>query len=66
MDEWVRRIETRLAKLETRKAVDEVHQLNVQTRLGNIEDVLKWLVRLIIGTMTMAVLAYALKDGFRI
>ncbi|MBI1416703.1 MAG: pseudouridine synthase [Limimaricola sp.] len=66
MDEWARGIETRLAALETRKAVDEVHQLNVQTRLGNIEDVLKWLVRLIIGTMTMAVLAYALKDGLSI
>ena len=45
-------------------AVDEVHRLNVDKRLGNIEDTLKWLVRLIIGAFLMAAIAWALRGGF--
>lgn len=63
-DDWARSIENRINVLETRNAVEEVHRINVESRLTSIEDTLKWLVRLIIGAFIMAVLAYALKGGF--
>ncbi len=63
MDDWNRIIERRLAALETRSAVDEVHRVNVEARLAAIEDTLKWLVRLIMGALIMAVVAYVLKEG---
>ncbi|MBQ2262220.1 MAG: pseudouridine synthase [Loktanella sp.] len=53
----------RLRALETRNAVDSVHRDNVATRLGAIEDTLKWLVRLIIGGMLMAAVSYAVQGG---
>jgi len=53
----------RIAQLETRNAVDEVHRLNVADRLSAIEDTLKWLVRLIIGGLLMAGLTYAVQGG---
>ena len=57
------RLESRLRQLETRNAVDAVHRDNVATRLGAIEDTLKWLVRLVIGGMLMAAVSYALQGG---
>lgn len=70
-DEWRAKVEARLSGIEgrlavaeTQSAVDEVHRLNVEDRLTSIEDTLKWLVRLIIGALLLAVLAYALKGGF--
>jgi len=62
-DEWRRSIEKRLQSLELRNAVDEVHRTNVESRLGSIEDTLKWLVRLIIGALLMGAIAYVLKGG---
>ncbi len=62
-EEWRRSIEKRLQSLELRNAVDEVHRCNVEDRLGSIEDTLKWLLRLIIGALLMAVVAYALQGG---
>lgn len=63
MDDWQKMIERRLTLLETRSAVDEVHRGNVELRLASIEDMLKWLVRLIMGALIMAVVAYVLKEG---
>ena len=57
------RLESRLRQLETRNAVDAVHRYNVATRLGAIEDTLKWLVRLVIGGMLMAAVSYAVQGG---
>jgi hypothetical protein len=57
------RLESRLRQLETRNAVDAVHRDNVANRLGAIEDTLKWLVRLVIGGMLMAVVSYAVQGG---
>ncbi|WP_424967345.1 pseudouridine synthase [Dinoroseobacter sp. S375] len=65
MDEdWARSIENRLNIVERRNAVEEVHRINVESRLGAIEDTLKWLVRLILGAFLMALVAYAFKGGF--
>lgn len=61
---WADVIERRIIALETRNAVDEVHRVNVAHRLGAIEDTLKWLVRLIIGGILMAVLTYIMQGGF--
>lgn len=57
-------ITRRVGALETRNAVEEVHRKNVAERLTAIEDTLKWLVRLIIGGLLMAGLAYMVQGGF--
>lgn len=65
-EEWRRRTDQRLQALETRGAVDDVHRANVETRLGSIEDTLKWLVRLVMGAIIMWAVAYAMKGGFSV
>lgn len=57
------KLEKRMAAVETKSAVDEVHRENVEQRLGGIEDTLKWLVRLILGALVLAVVAFALGGG---
>jgi len=59
-------IERRIIALEMRNAVDDVHRANVATRLGAIEDTLKWLVRLVIGGILMAGVTYAMQGGLAI
>ena len=63
-NDWMQRIEQNLHTLETRTAVEQVHRAAVERRLSVIEDMLKWLVRLVIGALIMAVVAYLLKGGF--
>ncbi len=63
-NDWINDVERRLGAIETRNAVDEVHRVNVSGRLAAIEDILKWLVRLIIGGLLMAALTYAMQGGF--
>ncbi|ROT95849.1 pseudouridine synthase [Histidinibacterium lentulum] len=62
-DDWTRLVDRRLAALETRGAVDDVHRAAVEKRLSAIEDTLKWLVRLILGTLVLGVMAFALGGG---
>ena len=52
----IKALETRVTVLETKSAVDEVHRGNVEKRLGEMEDTLKWLVRLMVGAIIMAFL----------
>ena len=59
----VKELERRVTAIETRDAVGEVHHQNITSRLSAIEDTLKWLVRLIIGGMLLAILNYALQGG---
>ncbi|MFT5742471.1 MAG: hypothetical protein ACI86S_000531 [Paracoccaceae bacterium] len=65
-DDWMREVEKRTSKVEMQAAVEAVHRGNVEGRLCAIEDTLKWLVRLIIGTLLMAAIAYALRGGLTI
>jgi len=65
-DDWMREVERRIGQLETNAAVDAVHRLNVEKRLGSIEDTLKWLVRLIIGALLTGLIAYALRGGLEL
>ena len=64
--DWTSRTELRLIALETRSAVDDVHRSNVAERLNHIEDTLKWVVRLIMGALIMAAIAYALGGGLKL
>lgn len=59
-------IESRLSTVETQSAVDEVHRQNVERRLSGIEKNVTWLVRLIVGAILLAALAYALNGGLHI
>ncbi|MBU0778842.1 MAG: hemolysin XhlA family protein [Alphaproteobacteria bacterium] len=59
-------IEKRLIDLETHNAVNRVHRANVADRLLAIEDMLKWLVRLIIGALIVGGITYAMQGGFRV
>lgn len=61
----ISRLEQRIAILETAGAVGAVHRDNVELRLTAIEDTLKWLVRVIIGAMILAVMGFAMSGGFR-
>ncbi|WP_368346275.1 pseudouridine synthase [Pelagovum sp. HNIBRBA483] len=63
-EDWTQRIEQRLAQMETRHAVGDVHRGNVEKRLAAIEDSLKWLVRLVMGAVVMALLAFVISGGF--
>lgn len=62
-DPWAHSVEKRIAVLETRKAVDEVHLANLTARLISIEDTLKWLVRLIMGGLLLAGLTFLIQGG---
>ena len=69
-DEWRSRvdgrlsdIERRLVSVETKNAVDEVHRHNVEKRLTNIENGVTWLIRLAVGGLITAALAFALGGG---
>lgn len=62
----IREMERRIVQIERQLAVEEVHRMNVETRLKAIEETLKWLVRLILGAIVMAGMAYGLQGGFRI
>jgi hypothetical protein len=62
-DNWMREVEKRTSKVEMQAAVEAVHRGNVEVRLCAFEDTLKWLVRLIIGTLLIAAIAYALRGG---
>lgn len=57
-------LEKEMASLKVQSAVDEVHRQNVEKRLESIEDGQKWLIRLILGAIVMAVMAFALSGGF--
>lgn len=53
----------RLAALEMRNAVEQVHRENVADRLTAIEDTLRWLVRLIVGGLLLGILGFVLQGG---
>ena len=61
--EWTQRIERQMHTLDTRTAVEQVHRAAVERRLSVIEDTLKWLVRLVIGALITAAVAYVVKFG---
>lgn len=65
-DPWGHSVEQRLALLETKRAVDEVHHTNLTARLFAIEDTLKWIVRLVFGALVLAILTFLLQGGAKL
>jgi len=59
----IERLEKRVVALETQGAIDDVHRDNVGKRLSSIEDTLKWLVRLVLGGLLMAGIAFVVQGG---
>lgn len=59
-------LDARVRVLETKSEVDTVHRTNVESRLGGIEDTLKWLVRLIIGALLLGLVGFILNGGINI
>ena len=43
--------------------MDEVVRATVESRLHAIEDMLKWLIRLVMGGLIMAMVAYVVAGG---
>lgn len=66
LEEGYKSLSTRLSSIEIKNATDEVHRVNVENRLASIEDTLKWLVRLIIGALVLAVVAFVIGGGIAI
>ena len=56
-------LEMRLTALETKDAVADVHRINVEKRLGGIEETLRWLTRLMLAALIMAVMAFVVGGG---
>ena len=56
-------LEMRLTALETKDAVADVHRVNVEKRLDGIEGTLRWLSRLMIAALIMAVMAFVVGGG---
>ena len=65
-DTWRTSVEKRLANLEKDKAVRDVVLGNLEARLASIEGSLKWLVRLIIGALLTALVAFILNGGLQL
>mgnify|MGYP006286078821 FL=1 len=61
--DWRGAVDRRVAALETRTAVDDVHRAMVERRLHAIEDTLKWLVRLVFGGLILSLIGFAVKGG---
>lgn len=56
----------RLTAVETTHSVNEVHHQNVERRLAAIEDGQKWIVRLILGAIILALVGTVLQGGVAI
>jgi hypothetical protein len=65
-DEWMVGVDKRLQSLETFQAVEANHRQSVERRLGSIEDGVKWLLRLVVGSLVVGVITFALSGGFAV
>ena len=53
----------RVSDLETRVAVSDKGGESIDKRLDAIEDSIKWLTRLILGAMILALIGFMLRGG---
>ena len=65
-DERIQALELRLNAVETKFAVTEVVGVGIEKRLDKIEGTLTWLVRLIIGSMIAAMMAFVFSGGINV
>lgn len=55
-------LRTRQTELEKDVHADNIHRVNVERRLAAIEDILKWLTRLMIGALIVGILALVINN----
>lgn len=56
-------VRTRLTAVETDHVIANVHRTNVENRLAAIEDTLRWIVKLILGAIILALLGFIVQSG---
>lgn len=59
-------LEKRIAQIELKIATSEIERTNVASRVGSMEDTQKWIVRLIVGGVLLALLGAVLQGGFSV
>ena len=52
-----------MSSLELKFGISSAHDQNVERRLFGIEETLKWLVRLVLGALILAVVGLVLQGG---
>jgi hypothetical protein len=65
-EQWMIGVDKRLQSVETFQAVEANHRINVERRLGGIEQSIRWLIQLVGGALILAVVGFALNGGFAI
>lgn len=63
VEDRVEGLAQRVQAIEIKQAASDATEISIDRRLSNIEDQLKWVVRLIIGALIMAVIGFALGGG---
>ena len=62
-EEWKRSMDLRMRAVEVTLATSTVMDANIDRRLGEIEGTLRWLVRLVIGTLILGILGVYVQNG---
>jgi hypothetical protein len=65
-EERFRTIEDRVAKLETNTAVIRADQKHISQGVDEIKDNVKWLMRLVIGALVLAGIAFLVNGGIAV
>ncbi|MFJ7920327.1 hemolysin XhlA family protein [Lysinibacillus fusiformis] len=63
MEQPIERLETDMTDVKTRLAVAESNIKEIREDLGGIKDNTTWILRLLIGGLASAVLAFIIKGG---
>ncbi|WP_281487027.1 hemolysin XhlA family protein [Lysinibacillus sphaericus] len=63
MEQRMERLETDMTDVKTRLAVVELNIKEIREDLGGIKDNTTWILRLLIGGLASAVLAFIIKGG---
>lgn len=59
-------LEGKVGNLETRVAVAESNIAEIKKDIGGIKDNTTWILRLVIGGLVMAVIAFLISGGFNV
>ena len=63
MDQRIERLETDMTDVKTRLAVAESNIKEIREDIGGIKDNTTWILRLLIGGLVSAILAFIIKGG---
>jgi len=62
-EQWKTTMEARITKLETTSAVEEERHRGYTRRLDAIDGHLSWILKLLVGSILMALITFMLKGG---